>query len=428
MEKNLPIIYEEMFLDCAFCFCDYANKKGVDLSKFNISLKYKQNLNSEQSEVIYNNESIDIYASTEKGMHVALAKLLCHIEANNKEFFGLNPKMPYRGLMVDLARQIHPVEYILEYIDECWLNGATHLQLHFTDNESFTLPIQSYPLLSSKGRTYTSEQIELICEYAKKRGIIIVPEVDVPGHTAKFCQSYPELFGSGTTDNEMLGTMYILPATEEVFDALKTIFAEVAQMFPYSPLIHIGGDEAAISAWNECKKTLKYMEQNNIKDIHHMYAEFVKRTCEIVSDIGRTPVVWEGFSKEYNHLIPKNTLVICWEYYYQTAEDLAKSGFTIINASWRPLYIVTGKDKWYFEPEEITKWNPWFWRNWWEKSLSYPDGVTIDKKGANVIGGQLCAWGDGLRDMEDYKTGLQTELQSIKTKLPLLCDKLFKTE
>lgn len=430
------ISYDDTFEVCAEVFCLYAKQKNISFSKGEdgINLIADDALCSEQSKVEAKDRKILVYASTVKGMHIALAKILGNLTEKNgcvyfdDEFKGFCPKMHYRGLMVDLARQKHSVDYILKYIDECYLNGATHLQLHFTDNESFTLPVKSFPLLSTPGRTYSEQQISHICEYAKARGIIIVPEVDIPGHTKSFCESYPELFKSGKGNHEIMGATYILPATEEVFDAINVIFQEVAAMFPDSPLIHIGGDEAAIDGWETCEKTQNYMKKNGIKDIHHMYAEFIRRSCDIVIGLGRTPVVWEGFSKEYNHIIPKSTIVICWEYYYQTAVDLAKAGFQIINSSWRPLYIVTGRDDWYFAPEEITKWNPWFWRNWWKKSLSYPDGVTINKQGADIIGGQLCAWGDGLRDMKDYEKGLETELEQIRIKLPLFCNILFEAE
>lgn len=146
----------------------------------------------------------------------------------------------------------------------------------------------------------------------------------------------------------------------------------------------------------------------------------------MIFDLGKTPVVWEGFGKEYNDRISKDVIVICWESYYQTAIDLAKSGFTIINCSWKPLYVIWHGRHW--SPEEIMAWNPWRWDHWWEKSYAFPDGYEIPKDATTVLGGQLCAWGDFLREYDDWKTGAEEELVLLEERLPALCKKLINLD
>ena len=424
MKTNIK--YEKIFEIPVLTFKEYAKENGIffDEGDGGIYLNKDINLGEEESRAERKDGGIKISASTEKGMHIALAKLLGKIKKSDDgieidAFEGVNPDMHYRALSVDLARQIHPVKYIFKYIDTCYLSCATHLQLHFTDNESFTLPMKAYPKLSTEGKTYTYEEIQSICDYAESRGIELIPEVDLPGHTKQFCDKYPELFG----------TLNILPADEEVFAAIKTIYSEVCDMFKNSPWIHIGGDEAQIERWNECEKTRAYMKKNGIKDVNEMYGEYIRIATEIIFELGRTPVVWEGFSKEYNDRISKDVIVICWEYLYQRAEDLAASGFTLINASWVPLYIVTARKEWYWKTEDIkNNWDPWTWRNWWNKSLAYPDGAKIDRDKSNVIGAQICAWGDGLRNLVNWESGVKEELCRIQEKLPVLCEKLINLD
>lgn len=132
--------------------------------------------------------------------------------------------------------------------------------------------------------------------------------------------------------------------------------------------------------------------------------------------LGCTPVVWEGFRKEYNDRISRD--VIARESYYQPAYDLAEAGFTLINCSWKPLYIVTPNTHW--TPEEIPAWHPHSWQHWWEKSVAYPDGYTIDAK-YPVLGGQICAWGDGLVNYTDIDKACREELALIAERLPALC-------
>ncbi|MBQ4349953.1 MAG: family 20 glycosylhydrolase [Clostridia bacterium] len=409
------------FSGCAAVFARYAEEAfGIDWTEGEggLILAADETCGAEEYRLSIFPEGARIAASGEKGMHNGLADLLARLGRDgdalsaDEACLTEKPDCSWRGLMVDLARQRHPLPYVLSYIDLCWKNRASHLQLHFTDSPSFTLPIETYPKLPTEGRAYTREEIGILTEYAAARGITLVPEVDVPGHSDPFFRSYPELFG----------TTGVLPASAEAFDALRTIFSEVAAMFPNSPWIHIGGDEASIGAWENCPRTQDFMKENGIADIHEMYAEYIRILTDTILSLGRTPVVWEGFGKAYNDRIDKRTIVIAWESYYQPAYDLAASGFTLINCSWKPLYIVTPDTHW--SPEEIAAHDPWRWDHWWKKSAAYPDGYRIDRQ-YPVLGCQLCAWGDRLAGMENWEDGIRRERELIAERLPALCGKLW---
>lgn len=415
-------------------FCEYAAKKGITFSKGEggISLKKDSSLAKEEFCINIKSDGVCVRAADTKGAHGALALLITEIEKAESGFSAEQmtvneaPDMFYRGLSVDLARQWHAPEYIIKYIDLCYMNRATHLQLHFTDDQSFTLPIEAYPKLSTEGRTYKKEDIAEFVRYANSRGIILVPEVDIPGHTEQFCRKYPELFGTLSTEQNTGNAEFlfnILPADDEVFSALEKIFGEVAAMFPNSPYIHIGGDEAAVGCWEKCARTKAYMAKNGIESIKEMYAEFIRKVTEMIFALGRTPIVWEGFAKEYNDRISKDVIVIAWESYYQPAPYLAEAGFRLINCSWKPLYIVTPDTFW--SPEEIRAWHPWSWQHFWEKSAAYPNGLEIDPSYDKVLGGSICAWGDRLQFYDDPNKGADEELELIAERLPALCERLI---
>ena len=414
----------DAFTGCAVVFADYAGEAfGIDWTagEGGLTLILDETLPPEGYRMEAGEDGVTIAASAAKGMHNGLADLFGKLEKCGDSLcvpavsVTEAPDCSYRGLMVDLARQWHPLPYILEYIDLCWKNRASHLQLHFTDSQSFTLPIASYPNLSTEGRTYTREEIGVMVEYANARGIKLVPEVDVPGHTTQFFKKYPEVFGNTG----------VLPACEEVFDALRTIFREVVEMFPDSEWIHLGGDEADIGAWEKCDRTKAYMKEHGIENIHEMYAEYIRIVTEMIFDLDRTPVVWEGFAKEYNDRIPKETIVIAWESLYQLPGDIAAAGFTMINCSWEPLYICT--DDRFWQPEDIMKWNLWTWRNWWERSHAYPDGITIPKEGANLIGGQICVWGTRAGRCADPADYVRREFDLTAERLPCLCERTWNS-
>jgi hexosaminidase len=142
----------------------------------------------------------------------------------------------------------------------------------------------------------------------------------------------------------------------------------------------------------------------------------------MILSLGRTPVVWEGFSKEYDDRIDKRTIVIAWESYYQLAPELAEAGFTLINCSWKPLYIVTPDTHW--TPEEIAALDPWQWDHWMQKSPAYNYGIRIDRS-KPVLGEQLCAWGDRIAGWENPEEGIRLEMELVSERLPALCRKLW---
>ena len=104
------------------------------------------------------------------------------------------PDCSYRGMMVDLARNWHDFTYLISYVDMCYYYKISVLHLHFTDDQSYTLPSKRFPKLSTKGRSYTPEQIEALNQYAEARGIQLMPEIDVPGHCISFQKEYPDIF------------------------------------------------------------------------------------------------------------------------------------------------------------------------------------------------------------------------------------------
>lgn len=357
-------------------------------------------------------------ASTAMGMNRALSTLFQMIEKDGGTLsvpcasVTDEPTSSYRGLMVDLGRAWHPMEYLYSYADLCWKNRASHLHLHFTDIQNFTLPIESYPNIGHK--RYTKDEMTAFAEYCEARGIQLVPEVDLPGHSSPWLEAYPEIFGSNG----------VLAASDQVFEAIRTIFTEVHAMFPYSKMLHFGGDEADIHGWKYCPISQEYMKQYSIESVDEMYAVFVGKAAQIILDLGCTPVVWEGFSKEYNDRIPKETIVCVFESMYQIAPELAADGFTLINTSWEPLYIVTNS-KFQWPKEDILNWNKYVWKHWHQKSPAHDNPIIVTPEEANVLGGQICAWGNALARSENLAQDLKLEYNLIAERFEALCERTW---
>lgn len=321
----------------------------------------------------------------------------------------------FRALSIDVARRRHPISYLYRYVELCFMFRVNRLIVHFTDDESYTLPSKAFPRLATRGRRYTEEELSALIEYAHSLGVMLIPEIDMPGHCAQMMKKYPEVFGShGITD-----------ASEETFSALGTLYCEAASLFKYSDYIHIGGDEAVLGRWGDSERTKEYMKKNKISDFVELYGHYVGRICRAVLDMGKTPIVWEGFHKESNALVPKDALVIAWESHYQLAPELCEAGFEILNASWKPMYVVSPWQKW--SQREILGWNKYTWDHWWEGSAAYKNKIVLDR-GAPVRGGILCAWGDYLKGYESSMLACELEFSCVEPRLAAAAEKLWNTD
>ncbi len=145
------------------------------------------------------------------------------------------------------------------------MNRLSYFQIHFNEYPNFTIILPDLPKSNGK---YSKTELRALTEYAEARGITIITEIDIPGHTAVMTKTYPEIF-------------------------------------PNSPYIHIGGDEAKIGEWEKCETTQAYMKKHGIVSVHELYAEYICRVGEMILELGCTPIMWEGFSKEYNDRIIK---------------------------------------------------------------------------------------------------------------------------
>ncbi len=310
------------------------------------------------------------------------------------------PEKEYRSFMLSTGRIFHPFSKMLKYIDICFFYKIKYFHMHIADKGLYTLPSKAFPLLPSKGKHYTYEEIEALNAYAAARGVVLLPEIECPGHASPLVVAYPEIFGNKF--GEGMGVFYnelgersdtnalICAGSEAAFEGIKKLINEVAEMFPNSPYIHMGGDEAHHEWWAECPDCRKYMKDNGIADTYELYSEYVGRVAEYILSCGKTPMVWEGFSQAGADRIPKETVVIAWESHYNLAPDLLASGFKIINATWQPLYIVDSPER-RWTPYDILSWNVYNWQHWWPHSPARINPIHLAPT-PDVLGATLCAW------------------------------------
>ncbi|MDF1576224.1 MAG: family 20 glycosylhydrolase [Bacteroidales bacterium] len=204
-----------------------------------------------------------------------------------------HPRYPWRGLMIDACRHWIPREVIIRNLEAMAALKMNVFHWHLTESQAFRVESKLFPKLhefGSNGDYYTQDDIREIIEFAADRGIRVVPEFDVPGHTAAWFVGHPELAsgpGPYELDSAMLGIQPAMdPTRDEVYEFLDQFFGEMSGLFP-EEYLHIGGDEVVPTQWNENPEIQKYMREHELKDPHALQAHFNIRLQKIVASHGK---------------------------------------------------------------------------------------------------------------------------------------------
>lgn len=413
----------EAFDTAAAALADHAGRAGLKDGTVSVTLSEDASLSGEAYRITVRSDGITVSASDGFGAHRGCA-VLFQLAASGGvpcgEFAGA-PDSGFRAVMIDLARVWHPFDTVLQYVDMCWLYGIRSLHLHFTDDESYTLPSKRFPKLSTPGRSYTRKQIDELVAYAGTSGVEIIPEIDVPGHCRSFNEGYPELFG----------TNGIIPQTLTAMTAMQLLFSELCEMFSTSAVIHIGGDEADIAKWTADPACRDYAEMCGIDFdepdkrllAERMLANFVQKMADAIVLCGKKPAAWEGFGKCVNGFVSRDILLYSWENYYQYTAELLEAGFDIVNASWDPMYVVPPHVYW--SREEIFGWDLTRWRAIHPKSPY--KGRTVEVPFCPQIkGGELLAWGSSMeRGYTDLREGVAEEQRLVEERAAVLSERTW---
>lgn len=309
-----------------------------------------------------------------------------------------SPRFIWRGLMIDVARHFIPLDVIERNIDAMAAVKLNVLHLHLSDDEGFRIESKIYPGLQRKGSNgdyFTQVQIEELIRYAAQRGIVIVPEFDLPGHTTSWFAGYPELasapgpyepgprFKMTKTDGKPLGLMEIMklinstptatfdPTKGSTYVFLDKFMGEMATLFP-SPYVHIGADENNGVAWKINPAIAAFMKKNKIADTHALQAYFVKRVSQLLAKHHKKTLGWEElFSKD----LPQDVAVQVWSDAGYRDKALAHGNKVIVS---KGFYLDV------FMPAHVHYNNP-----------IIPDELT-DAMKTNFIGGEAAQWAEAV--------------------------------
>ena len=239
------------------------------------------------------------------------------------------PRFPWRGLMIDVGRHFMPLEVVKRNLDGMAAVKLNVLHWHLSENQGFRVESKKFPRLAamgSDGLYYTQDQVRELIAYAAERGIRVVPEFDMPGHSTAWFVGYPELASApGPYQIERKWGIFdpaMDPTEEQTYRFLDKFIGEMAELFP-DQYFHIGGDEVNGKQWDANPKIQAFMRTHGLKSNQDLQAYFNQRVEKIVSKHGKIMVGWDEILRPD---LPKNIVVQSWRGQESLAQA-AKQGF-----------------------------------------------------------------------------------------------------
>ena len=226
-----------------------------------------------------------------------------------------HPRFSWRGLMLDVSRHFMPVEVVKRNLDGMEAVKMNVFHWHLSENQGFRAESHKFPKLQgdgSDGLFYTQDQIREVIEYARDRGIRVVPEFDMPGHSTAWFVGYPELAsGSGPYSVERKWGVFdpaMDPTEEKTYKFLNDLIGEMSKLFP-DQFFHIGGDEVNGKEWDANPKIQAFMKSHKIKSNVELQAYFSGRVQDLVTKHKKTPVGWDEILVPG---VPKTIVIQSW--------------------------------------------------------------------------------------------------------------------
>jgi hexosaminidase len=225
------------------------------------------------------------------------------------------PRFSWRGLMIDSGRHFMPIAVLERNLDGMEAVKLNVFHWHLSENQGFRVESHKYPKLhelGSDGLYYTQEEIRGLLAYARDRGIRVVPEFDMPGHSTAWFVGHPELAsGSGPYQIERKWGVFdpaMDPTNEKTYKFLNEFIGEMAKIFP-DAFFHIGGDEVNGKEWDANPGIQSYRKAHGIKDNNALQAYFSQRVQELVVKHGKTPIGWDEILVPG---VPKSIVIQSW--------------------------------------------------------------------------------------------------------------------
>jgi hexosaminidase len=286
------------------------------------------------------------------------------------------PRFRWRGLMIDCGRHFMPVDVIRRTLDGMAAVKLNVFHWHLSEDQGFRIESRAFPKLTgsgSDGLFYSQEQAREIVAYARDRGIRVVPEFDMPGHTSAWFVGYPDLASApGPFHIEREFGVFdpvMDPTRESTYKFLDTFIAEMAAIFP-DHFMHIGGDENNGVEWKANPRIQTFMREHNLQDTAALQNYFNQRLLKILEKHGKRMVGWDEILTPD---LPKDIIVQSWRGFDSLASG-ARNGYnSILSAGYYLNLMSSAAEHYMVDP------------------LPQANGLSPEQQG-RILGGEACMW------------------------------------
>jgi len=399
--------------------------------------------NNESYRIEVNKETITISGASEAGVFYGIQTLrkatpIEKVGSVNYSAVVINdaPRFAYRGMMLDVARHFQPVDFVKKYIDLLAIHNINRFHWHLTEDQGWRIEIDSFPKLTEIGSMrdetvigrnsgqfdgiphggyYTKEELKDVVAYAKERYIEIIPEVDLPGHMLAALTAYPE-FGCTGGPYKVMGEWGVFDdilcaGKEETFEFLEAVLTEVMEIFP-SEYIHIGGDEAPKTRWEECPDCQARIKELGLRDKdghmaeHYLQSYVTARVEEFLNSHGRRIIGWDEILE--GELAP-NATVMSWRG-MEGGIKAAQMGHDVIMTPTTYCYFD------YYQAQNIDE-EPFAIGGYVPLELVYsfepaPDILTEEQK-SYILGAQANLWTEYIKDAKHVEYMLLPRMAAL---------------
>ncbi|WP_447641675.1 MULTISPECIES: beta-N-acetylhexosaminidase [Chitinophagaceae] len=258
------------------------------------------------------------------------------------------PVYSWRGFMLDESRHFFGKGEVKKILDQMFLFKLNRFHWHLTDEPAWRMEIKRYPLLTTVGAKgnytdtfasalyYTQNDIREIVQYASNRNIIVIPEIDMPGHATAANKAYPQYSGGGSVKHP---DFTFNPGYDSTYSFLTNILKEVKTLFP-SRIVHIGGDEVSFGneKWRTDSMVTRLKKENNLLDDVAVEKYFIRRMADSVRKLGLVVLGWDEVTP---YQLPTDSTIIMW-WRHDKPEQLRyalESGYKVVLTPRLPFYF-----------------------------------------------------------------------------------------
>src|SRR5579871_1584002 len=289
------------------------------------------------------------------------------------------PRFAWRGLMIDVSRHWMPLAVVERNLEAMAAVKLNVFHWHLSDDQGFRVESKRYPHLhqdGSDGHYYTQDEIREVIEFARVRGIRVIPEFDIPGHTQSWLAAYPDL--ASVPGPYTIGRTWGVydpvmdPTLESTYGFLEGFLTEMAALFP-DPYFHIGGDEVNPKQWNQSARVQAFIREHHLDGAHGLQAYFNQRILKILEKNHKTMIGWD----EILHPdLPAATIIQSWRGAKSLADAAIQGHRGILSSGYYLDHLSPASQHYAVDP------------------LSGPAADLTPQQAALILGGEACMWAE----------------------------------